>query len=138
MKVNVKELVSREVVVVDVVDQKHVEPIVKALKNEGYLIDRNYTVYPKIIHIDNYLHRISFFSAILIRLGEHQKVNCPILGIKSSDVISKPTKADILHQLHSIKDHSESMFTGDDDDIWEKDVEVLDIVIDFIEKTYRN
>ena len=47
-------------------------------------------------------------------------------------------KKEIINQLHSLKDNSESMIDeADADDIFKKDVEVLNIVIDFIEKNYE-
>ncbi len=49
------------------------------------------------------------------------------------------TKKEIINQLKSLRANSESFNTDDPDcdDIWKKDVEVLDIVIDFIEKNYK-
>ena len=74
-------------------------------------------------------------------------------GIKNYDIIAVYTdfdktitlwkrpnrKQEIINQLMSIRYNSESNIDDEDeDDIWKKDVEVLNEVIDFIEKFYRD
>lgn len=48
----------------------------------------------------------------------------------------KIMKKDILRQLYSLKDNSESS-RGEPGDVWDMDVAVLEEVIDFIEKNYE-
>lgn len=51
---------------------------------------------------------------------------------------TKPTKKEIIKQLESLKENSESFQEKDEEEsIWEKDVEILETVIDFIEENYE-
>lgn len=47
------------------------------------------------------------------------------------------TKQELIDQLLSLKANSESFIYSDDCDIWKKDIEALEIAIDFIEKNYQ-
>lgn len=47
-------------------------------------------------------------------------------------------KAEILEILESIKENSLSFINSDEDEIWIKDVQCLNIVIPFIEKYYTD
>ena len=48
------------------------------------------------------------------------------------------TKQELINQLLSLKVNSKSFISSDNDcDIWKKDIEALEIAIDFIEKNYQ-
>ena len=58
----------------------------------------------------------------------------------------KPTKKEIIEQLESLKDNSESFIYPEAEgvepdpanEIWKKDVEVLEIVIKFVKEKYED